>query len=463
MADNKPAVNHREVGYARAVERGYPLFDDNEVLQFPQSAYTYARMMREDAQITSVYRAVTLPIRRIKWQLDPNGADERVVALVAEDLRLRVRGEDPHKPESPRTGRVSWKKHLEQLLRALQFGHMFFEQVYEVGDDGLEHLVKLAPRWPGTLSKLEIGDDGGLEAIVQRRGRRTPQGTRKIDPIRIPVSQLVAYVFDDLGGSWEGTSILRPAYKHWYLRDELLQLELIVLDRNGMGVPVYTGSDITNDPEGDLERGQDIAQGLGSGEDSGAAVPAGAKLEIKGTTGQLVSPREAIKYHDNMIARSVLAHFLNLDGGGSYALASTQADLFVQELQGIAEWVADTANQHVVEDLVHVAFPDYRGTMPLISFDPIASKTELGAGDLSQLVANGVILPDRDLEEHVRQYYALPPKQYSEEELAQVLADRNANNSDSSSSSSSPATPSPDEGGGGTSNDTTNPASGGAN
>lgn len=420
MVDDNP--NRRELGYARAAQRGRPLYEDNKVLQFPQSAHTYAKMMREDAQITSVYRAVTLPIRRIKWQLDPNGADPEVVSLVAEDLRLKVRGEDPHKPDSPRTGRVSWKKHLEQLLRALQFGHMFFEQVYQVGDDGLEHLVKLAPRWPGTISKLEIGDDGGLEAIHQRPGKQAYRSSQmhSLEAVRIPVSQLVAYVFDDLGGSWEGTSILRPAYKHWYLRDELLKLELTVLDRNGMGVPVYTGSELTNDPEGDLDRGQEIAEGLGSGEDSGAAIPFGAKLDIKGTSGQLVSPREAIKYHDNMIARSVLAHFLNLDGGGSYALASTQADLFIQELQGVAEWVADTANQHVVEDLVRVAFPDYRGTVPQISFDPIASKAELGAGDLSQLVANGVILPDRDLEEHTRQYYELPPKQFSAEEIAQI-------------------------------------------
>ena len=447
-------TTRREVGYARAAVRGAPLYDDNSVLQFPQSAYTYAKMMREDAQITSVYRAVTLPIRRIKWQLDPNGADPKVVSLVAEDLRLRVRGEDPHKPESPRTGRVSWKKHLEQLLRALQFGHMFFEQVYQVGDDGLEHLVKLAPRWPGTISKLEIGDDGGLEAIHQLPGRRTGEraSLRTLKPVRIPIDRLVVYVFDDLGGSWEGTSILRPAYKHWYLRDELLKLELTVLDRNGMGVPVYTGSDVTNDPEGDLQSGRDIAEGLGSGEDSGAAIPFGAKLEIKGTTGQLVSPREAIKYHDNMIARSVLAHFLNLDGGGSYALASTQADLFIQELQGVAEWVADTANQHIVEDLVRIAFPDYTGTIPQISFDPIASKAELGAGDLSQLVANKVILPDRDLEEHIRQYYELPPKQYSEEEIKQFKQDQTTPAPAPTSDSNSPT----DGGGGGL-----NPASGG--
>ena len=34
----------------------------------------YDRMRRQDAQVISVIRAVTLPIRRTRWWIDPNGA-----------------------------------------------------------------------------------------------------------------------------------------------------------------------------------------------------------------------------------------------------------------------------------------------------------------------------------------------------------------------------------------------------
>lgn len=403
MSDPTP----REVGYARAV-RNRALEDDNRALVFPRSADTFAKMLREDAQVTAIFRAVSLPIRRANWQLDANGAPAAVVAHVAEDLRLRVRGDDPHKPLAPRAGRVSWDKHLEQSLYALVFGHMFFEQVYEPGVDGREHLRKLAPRWPGTLTKINVADDGGLESIEQQA---SGVGKKSHTP-KIPVNRLVAYCFDDMGGLWHGRSILRPAYKNWKIKDELLRLELNTLDRNGMGVPVYTGSDMTNDPEGDLERGQEIVEGFRSGETAGASIPFGAKLEVKGTSGQLISPREAIAYHDNMMARSVMAHVLNLDGkGGAYALASTQNDLLVQSLQTIAEWVQDTATQHVVEDLVRVAFPEHDGLMPRLVFDPIASKKEINPGDLAGLLNAKAIFADKDLEEDLRRRYTLPPKQ----------------------------------------------------
>lgn len=398
----------REVGHARS-GRNRALAEDNRALTFPHSAFTFSKMLREDAQVTSVYRAVTLPIRRANWQLDPNGAPPEVVAHVAGDLRLRVRGDDPHKPLAPRAGRVSWEKHLEQALYALPFGHMFFEQVYEPGSDGREHLRKLAPRWPGTLSAINVADDGGLESIEQVA---IAANSKSVKPPKIPVNRLVGYVFDDIGGQWHGRSILRPAYKHWMNRDSLLRLELTALDRNGMGVPVYTGSDMTNDPEGDLERGQEIAEDMRSGDTSGAAIPFGAKVEIKGIGGQILSPREAITYHDNMIARSALAHFLNLDGkGGSYALAETQSDLFVQSLQTTAEWVADTADQHIIEDLVRVAFPEHDGLMPRLVFDPIASKREIDPGGLAQVINAKAIFPDKELEEDLRRRWTLPPKQ----------------------------------------------------
>lgn len=404
MADFKT----REVGHARAA-RNHALAEDNWELRFPHSARVFAKMGREDAQVTSVLRAVTLPIRRATWFVEPNGAPDDIVAAVCEDLRLRAKGEDPNKPFAPRTGRVSWEKHLEQALKAMQFGHMFFEQVYEPGADGREHLVKLAPRWPGTIDAINVDDDGGLMSIRQSAAA----GARRGDEVReIPVDRLVAYVFDDEGSQWTGKSVLRPAYKHWKLRDSLLRLELSTLDRNGMGVPVYTGSEVASDPDKDLADGQGIVEGFRAGEHAGASIPAGSKLQLLGTSGQLVSPREAINYHDSMIAKSVLAHFLNLEGkGGSYALAETQSDLFIQSLQTTAEWLADIATQHVVEDLVRVAFPDHTGLVPRVTFDPIASKKEISAADLAGLKNAGLILGDKDLEEDLRRRYTLPPKQ----------------------------------------------------
>lgn len=407
----------REVGRARGAHNR-ALAEDNRMLVFPRSSRTYAKMLREDAKVKSVYRAVTLPIRRANWRLKPNGADGEIVNHVAGDLRLPIEGADPNSPIAPTFGRVSWDKHLADALHALAFGHMFFEQVYEPGVDGREHLRKLAPRWPGTIQDIKVANDGGLESIKQRAYE-----SNSLHDCEIPVSRLVAYVFDDVGSQWVGSSIFRPAYKHWKIKDELLRKEVQTLDRNGMGVPIYEGSDLSPDPDDELERGQDIVENLRSGAYAGASIPAGSKLSLMGVSGQLVSPREAIMYHDSQIANVVLANFLNLEGGGgSYALAETQSNFFNQSEQTVADWVADTANQHVIEDLVRVAFPDYDGPCPRLSFDAIGSRKEITPGDLAQLKNAGLVLADKPLEEHLRSLYALPAK----EKLSDALRSRKA-------------------------------------
>ncbi|PRQ10624.1 hypothetical protein C1Y63_10545 [Corynebacterium sp. 13CS0277] len=396
-----------ELGYIADPGGFGPLQDDNWELRWPRSAWVYAKMGREDAQVQSILSALSLPIRRATWRVDPNGAPPEVVARVAEDLRLPVLGEEASRPLAPRQGRISWANHLQQALLSLQFGCMFFEQVYATDADGNEHLVKLAPRMPGTIQEVRTAPDGGLLSIVQRPA----PNSKSAKPIEIPVSRLVAYVYNPVGGSWTGTSVLRPAYKHWKLRDQLLRLEVNALDRNGMGVPVYQGTEHAADRDADLATGRELASQLRAGAATGAAIPAGAKLEIKAPSGTILSPRAAIEYHDAQMARAVLAHFLNLsDGGGSYALAETQADLFIQALQTIAEWVADTATQHIVEDLVQVAFPEHTGTCPQIMCDPIASKKELTASDLSLLVNAGAIWCEPALEDDLRRRYNLPPK-----------------------------------------------------
>ncbi|MCT1411660.1 phage portal protein family protein [Corynebacterium sanguinis] len=408
MVQATGVVGLREVGSARAASN-LALSEDNWVLRFPQSTRVFAKMGREDAQVQSLLKAVMLPIRRASWWLNPNAAADEVVAHVAGDLRMRVLGDDPNSPLGSSGGRVSWDEHLGQALRSLQFGHMFFEQVYRVGPDGREHLWKLAARWPGTITAVNVADDGGLESISQA----TPDGT-----VKIPVSRLVAYAYDDFGSTWLGQSILRPAYKHWVLRDQLLRLEQDVLDRNGMGVPVYTGSNLTDDPDSDLERGENIAVSLRSGKSAGAAIPTGADLKLLGVSGQLVSPREAITYHDSMIMKASLAHFLNLEGqGGSYALADTQNDFFIQNLQATAEWIAGVASQHIVEDLVRVAFPDYDGPLPGVMVDPIAAKKELSAQDWATAVNSKVIIMDGPTEEHFRRTFNVPAKQKLSEAL----------------------------------------------
>lgn len=408
-----PPAPSYEVGYVRA-DGGMSTLDwqqwmDEEKvpeLRWPQSINVYGRMMREDGRVSSVNSAIGLPIRRATWRVDKSGARDEVTEFVARNLGLSIVGEsEDDKPRLRTRGRFSWAEHLRWALLMLPYGHSFFEQVYRL-ENGYAYLRKLAPRPHRTIAAINVARDGGLDSIVQRAPAPEMDVRIVVDGgIKIPVSRLVAYVRDPEPGDWKGSSLLRPAYKHWLLKDELMRIEAATARRNGMGIPVATAPD----GENDIERYQKLASSARAGESSGIGLPAGAEMKLLGVSGNLPDIRQAIEYHDRQIALAGLAHFLNLDRGGSYALASVQADTFVQSVQSFAESIRDTANAHVVEDLVDLNFGEDEPA-PRLVFDEIGSRQDLTADALKTLIDAGLIRLDRSLEEYARQQYGLPSK-----------------------------------------------------
>lgn len=375
--------------------------EDTPELRWPQSVGVYDRMRRQDAQVSSMLRAVTHPVRRTKWRIDPAGARPEVVAHVSQDLGLPILGSDAV-PSMRTRDRFSWAAHLRLALLCLPFGHMVFEQVYRVDDvTGLARLRKLGPRMPETIAKWNVARDGGLVSVEQAGPLGGSSGS-----ITLPVSRLVVYVNEREGGEWWGQSLLRPAYKNWLLKDRLLRTQAQAIDRNGMGIPVYTGA--PNAPQTDIDAGAQLAQQVRSGDNSGMGLPNEAKMELVGVSGQIPDAKPVIEYHDSQIAAAVLAQFLNLGKQtGSWALGSVFADTFVESLQAVAQEVADTATQHVVEDIVDINYgPDELA--PRIVFDEIGSQTASIAGALKMLVEAGVLTPDPSIESYIRTGLGLP-------------------------------------------------------
>ncbi|NKT69484.1 DUF935 family protein [Rhodococcus hoagii] len=419
MVSAVQAPSPGEIGYVVAnPEAGYRDIDREDAfeLRWPECLKTYDMMRRQDAQVRTVLKAVTLPILATQWRLDPAGADPEVVDNIGEQLGLPVVGAEGDAAKPRRQRRFSWPEHLRMALLALPFGAMYFEQVVEFDEVTRKYrLRKLAPRMPGTLSDIHVARDGGLVGIEQRPPAAT-WTIRASDAGRIiiPVDRLVAYVHEREGSNWGGESILRAAYKNWMLKDRLLKLEALTIERNGMGVPVYTNPEDAS--AADIEKGRQMANAYRAGDAAGASLPHGSNFSLMGVTGQLPDPRPAIDYHDAQIGRVALAHFLNLDGqGGSYALASTQADLFTTAVKSVAEMVRDAANRYIVEDLVDWNFGETVAA-PQIVFDEISESSLSIANALRTLVDAGVIIPDRSLEEQVRRWLDLPAKDFPPKE-----------------------------------------------
>jgi hypothetical protein len=391
-----------ELGYAVPTVAGgvgwWPTVDDEPTpeLRWPLSISVFDRMRRQDAQVSSVLRAVTLPIRRTAARLDPANAAPNVVSHVSEDLGLPVIGAQPA-PRLRTRDRFSWVEHLRMALLMLVFGHMFFEPVYRIDGDGFARLRKLGPRMPSSIASFDIAADGGLNAITQ-------YAYTTADAPTIPINRLVVYTNDRESGNWLGVSLLRTCYKNWLIKDRLLRVQAQSIERNGMGVPMYYGAE----GESDLAKGLSLATSIRAGDSAGGAIPHGATLRLQGVEGALPNADPAIRYHDEQIARAVLAHFLNLGTQtGSWALGNTFADFFTLSLTAVAEQIADVVNQHVIEDMVDLNFGEGEPA-PRLVFDEIGSSHTATAEAIKALVDAGVVFPDRQLEEFVRRIYQLP-------------------------------------------------------
>lgn len=382
-------------------------WEDTPELRFPLSVQVYDRMRREDAQVASVLRAVTLPIRRTTWQLAADDADVEVRPEVRRMVAAELGLDEGGRRRRRRHG-IAWQEHLRHALLMLPLGVMPFEQVYELGDPYPEtgltgpvaHLRKLGPRFPRTLDTLNVAPDGGLESIVQQAQRADGRYER----VTIGVDRLVVYVNEREGGDWTGISVLRSAYKHWLIKDRLLRLGPMATERNGMGVPIVTYPD-----GGDRGIALRAARAVRAGEDAGAALPAGYTLELKGVTGSTRDELPLIKYHDQAVGRNMLAMVLDLGhDNGARSLGETFVDLLTMAQDAIAEEVAVTATEHVVRDLVELNYGEDE-PYPRLEAAPIEPRGQATAESL-QALADAGLLGDVDdaLAADVRRRYRLP-------------------------------------------------------
>lgn len=379
-------------------------------LRWPYSVAVYDSMRRSDSQIASNIRAMFMPILAANWDLDTEGVAEKVVKLVTTELGLKLNKKQAR--QRRRREGIVWTDHLRTALLSVVFGHMPFEQVYEIspptkeqGDIGLPvvaHLRKLAPRFPRTILEIHVAEDGGLLGITQEPvTQNTITGYK---PKFIPVDRLVFYCNEREGGDWVGTSVLRSAYKHWMIRDVLIRLSAQIVERNGMGVPdmVYDG-DVTSKAEAEA-----MVRSFRAGATGGMVRTAGTTFQLIGVSGSTVDPLPVIAYHDQAVSKAMLAMFLDLGHDtGARSLGDTFVDFFTASLQSIADQIAETATEHIIRDLVEENFgPDE--PYPVLTAGDLASQAKVSVATLSSLTNAGLITPDGKLEESIRARYGLP-------------------------------------------------------
>lgn len=387
----------RELG-APGITSHHGLLDTWETtgeLVWPNSVHVYDRM-RRDPHVAAGLRAVKLPVLRNTYKLLPDTeVRPEVYDLVRRDLGLEDQGRRRRRREG-----IVWRDFVRHALLALDFGHMFFEQVYEL-IDGVAHLRKLGPRMPRTIAGWDIAADGGLNAITQWKHR--PNGFW--DEVRIPIDRLVVFCNEREGSDWSGQSLLRTAYKPWLIGDGLSRVDAMGGERNAMGIPVveYDPAKMTK------TEALEIAKNVRAGEEAGVVFEQGAAaFRLAGVDGELRDLLPSMRFHQQAVSRAFMAMFLDLGhDNGARSLGDTFLSFFVLCEQTISDWIADITTEHVIRDLVETNFgPDE--AYPLLEADEITADAAPTAEAMKQLAEAGYILPDAELEVQLRRRYGWP-------------------------------------------------------
>lgn len=370
-------------------------------LMWPTSNWTYSQM-RRDPQLAGILKAYTLPIRRASWSLDPAGCRPEVAALVADDMGLRLKGDD--EPGAARVRGVSWGDHLRAALLQLVYGHMGFEMLAEIRNDQAR-LVSLSERMPYTIADIRINPDGSLLGVDQWK----IPGIK--DKPELTGDALLWYCHEREGAAWQGNSLLRPAFAPWLFKREMQRVLATSNRRFGMGVPVLealAGSSPTPLQE---QAAQQMASSIRVGEEAGATTSPGYALKLIGLTGSVPDTQGFINWLNQEMSRAALTGFMDLGQtpNGSRALGQSFIDLFLLAIQAVADDIADTATRQIAARIVKWNWGTDEPVPHVIAGD-VGASHQVTAEAISALVRFGAIQPDPALDQFLRREYKIPDR-----------------------------------------------------
>lgn len=402
-------------------------------LQGIQGIKTYREMADNDPVIGAVLYAIEKVITRLEWRVDP--------------FKDQSADGDPEDPDVETATFVeeclndmsdSWDSTLSQILSMIVYGWSFHEIVYKkrVGPeqkdptkrskftDGKVGWRKWAIRGQETLYLWTFDDDGGL------------RGFQQVDPytghgrVDIPIEKALLFRTTAAKNNPEGRSLLRNAYRPWWFKRRIEEIEAIGIERDLAGLPIayvppeYLSSAASNDQQIVLAAIKQIVTSIKRNENEGIVFPQvydesgkplfDLKLLSSGGSRQFDTDK-VITRLDQRIAMSVLSDFILLgqDRVGSFALGATKMDLWSMSVDSIAKTIADTVNQHAIPRLLRLNGMD-ADRPPTLQYSEVAHIDLAEIADfVSKMTTAGVLAPDPTLEDHLRDLAGLPPANHN--------------------------------------------------
>jgi phage gp29-like protein len=272
-----------------------------------------------------------------------------------------------------------------------------------------------------TLQEWMIDERGGIQGMVQ------------IDPSggglhRIPIEKALLFRTTTNRNNPEGYSLLRNAYRPWFYKRRIEEIEAVGIERDLAGLPMafvppeYLMNTANPAQKAVLQAITDIVQNVKRNEQEGIVFPAAYDEQgnrvfdlqlLSASGGRQFDTGAVIQRYDQRIAMSLLSDFLLLgsDRVGSFALGTAKIDLWTLAVDSIAKTIAEVVNQYAIPRLLTLNAMR-TDKLPYLTYGQVSSVELSDVADyVSKLVGVGAIMPDPQLEEHLRQLGDLPDSQ----------------------------------------------------
>lgn len=248
--------------------------------------------------------------------------------------------------------KANLKSVLREALSALEFGFSVGELVWTRDtweDKQVVCLDKIAHRDPSTLT-IAMDQNGNLDRITQK------VSTQVID---LPMEKLWVYSHDKRFGDPYGVSVLRAAYRSWWAKKYIINFWNVFMERMGSPLTKMTyPQGASDDLKATLKR---ILTSLSSKTE--VLVPEGVSIElIEATRGGNAGYAEALKFHNDSIARAILMSALlgtggeKEAGGGNPSQSALQLRILFKMADEITQAITTTLCDQVLKQLIEFNF-----------------------------------------------------------------------------------------------------------
>ena len=382
-----------------------------------KGAEVFTEMSNNDETIGAILFAIEMLVRQASWNIEPGGstAKDREAAEFVKSCMDDMQ--------------QTWIDTISEILSFLTYGWSFHEIVYKrrMGrtkdnrtsskyDDGLIGWMKLPIRSQETLYQWEYDDQDNLIGMTQ-------MPPPDFGLITIPMNKAMLFRTRSRKDNPEGRSILRTAYRSWYFKRRIQEIEGIGIERDLAGLPVITtpeGMDIWDKDDEDMNAIraglEAMVKNIRRDSTEGLVLPFGYTFELTSTGGsRQFDTNSIIARYDTKISQTVLADFIQLghESVGSFALSSDKTNLFSMAICAFLDIICQTFNSQGIPALIDINGDHFAGVTdyPRLTHGDIED-VDLAtvATFIKDMTSIGVIIPDESLEDYVRQLGKLPKR-----------------------------------------------------